>query len=204
MRYPGNTVVADIEKDGAALLRGPAEALRPYGESLIFLTESSYHVTLLRGVNDLVRRPGFWPPAWPLDLEMDEADRRVAEAVMAARLPGPLRFKISGASMDDADVRVTLTPWDEQEASALRLFRDAAADRLSLRLPGHENYVFHVTLAYVRLRLGERRAEALRALMNALPIGKTVFVSRPYMAYYEDMTAFCRTRREARRAYEEA
>ena len=64
--YPGNTVIADVEKDNPAYdvihqvhVMLDCEKLAKF---FIFLPEDSYHMTVIRGMNDKVREDGFWPP----------------------------------------------------------------------------------------------------------------------------------------------
>ena len=74
----------------------------------------------------------------------------------------------------------------------MRRFRDKAADAIGLRLPGHDEYTYHITLAYTRLM--PENPEKLHALVEEMEryiANQPVFeTTPPYMAYYDDMLTF--------------
>lgn len=198
LAYPGNTVITDLLEDNPAfsVMDKLREMLRnsPLSEHFILLPRESYHMTVIRGLNDLVRTNGYWPDKLPRDMPMREVDAYVARAVAVVPVPGELRMRFGHIMFDDADVRVRLFPVDEQQSRTLTRYRDAVADALGLRLPGHESYRYHLTLAYVLRTVAERDAAALAALQTAmdevLGNGPGVCLDAPYMAYYHDMLAF--------------
>ncbi len=206
-RYPGNTVIADVRPGCGAyavLQRLRERTLEEgFGGSLILLPQDSYHMTVLRGLNDQVRTSAFWPNALPKNAPMREADDYVASAVASVKMPGPIRMQFAGVRVDAEDFRVQLEPADKAQKQILQDFRDEAAARIGLYLPGHESYTYHITLAYTRLILeGEqmRHMEALTAWMRTYIAQQPVFeTTAPYMAYYDDMLSFS-ARRIAREA----
>ncbi len=160
----------------------------------ILLPEDSYHMTVLRGLNDRVRDDAFWPPALPKDAPFAQADDYVARGIASVPNPGPIRMAFDRVHVDAADLRVRLKPADPLQAKVLREYRDKAADALGLRLPGHDAYTYHMTLAYTRFLPDEAQAERLRqwvkamdALLSEQPSFET---DAPYMAYYADMLFF--------------
>lgn len=201
-RYPGNTVIADVRPGCGAydvmtkLRQMTIDA--GFAESMILLPEDSYHMTVLRGVNDLVRADAFWPEALPKDAPMDAVDDYVSAAVTSVEMPGPIRMKFRGARVNGEDFRVLLSPADDAQQAVLRAFRDKAAEAIGLRLPGHDEYTYHITLAYTRLIPEGAEADRLRALVQDMeryienqPAFET---TPPYMAYYDDMLAFSASR----------
>lgn len=197
-RYPGNTVIADVRPgcgayDVMTQLRQMAIDAG-FARSMILLPEDSYHMTVLRGVNDLVRTDAFWPSALAKDAPMDAVDDYMAAAVSRADMPGSIRMKFRGIRVNGEDFRVLLSPADEAQQAVLRAFRDQAADEIGLRLPGHDEYTYHITLAYTLLIPEGEEAHRLAALvaeMEELIKGQPPFeTTPPYMAYYDDMLAF--------------
>lgn len=83
---------------------------------------------------------------------------------------------------------------DEAQAQELQRFRDLGAASIGLFLPGHAEYGYHITLAYIRtIAQGDqaRRLEALLSDMEGFLLSQPPFeTSAPYMAYYNDMLAF--------------
>ena len=90
--------------------------------------------------------------------------------------------------------RALLYPADENEARKLTEFRDKVADNIGLRLPKHESYRFHISLAYTRVvpeGEDEARMQKLVDEMNEFLATQDAFdIAPPYMAYYNDMLAF--------------
>ena len=205
--YPGNTVIADVtacSSGYAAMTRVREMALASgIGDTLILLPEDSYHMTVLRGLNDQVRTDAFWPAALPKDAPMSAVDDYVSRAVARVPMPGPARMRFAGVRADVADFRVLLAPADEAQAQALQRFRDLAAASIGLFLPGHAKYGYHITLAYIRTvaqGVQARRLEALLSDMEDFLLAQPPFeTSAPHIAYYNDMLAFSAqriTRRE--------
>ena len=201
-RYPGNTVIADVRPGCPAY--GVMTRLRRmlledgFADSMILLPEDSYHMTVILGLNDQVRTAAFWPAALDRRASMAEADDYVTAAVASVPMPGPIRMAYRGMQANDEDFRVLLAPADDAQLQRIRRFRDAAADAIGLRLPGHDAYTCHITLAYTRLvPEGEDagRLEQLTQRINAyLALQGEFETTPPYMAYYDNMLAFSASR----------
>lgn len=196
--YPGNTVIADVCPGNPAydVMVSCLNLLAEAGldELFIPLPADSYHMTVIRGVNDLVRDKAFWPDALKADCSMEEADAYMSRAVAGVANPGSIRMRFERARITDEDFRILLVPADAQQDRRLRDYRDAVADAVGLRLPGHDGYTFHMTLAYTwRLPSPAQRAqmEALTEKMDAM-LGRCtqVTVDPPHFAYYSDMLSF--------------
>jgi hypothetical protein len=197
-RYPGNTVVADIlpgcpAYDVMATLRQWVmdEGLAEY---MILMPEDSYHMTLFRGLNDQVREAPYWPAALPKDTPMTKVDDWVSAAVEKAGLPGPARMKFDSIRVSKTCMIVRLQPADEEQNRILRQFRDRGAENVGVFFPKHENYTFHITLAYTRIvpeGAAAEKLEALKEKINAyLATQPEFYTAQPYMAYYDDMLRF--------------
>lgn len=196
--YPGNTVIADV-CPGNPAYDVMVECLKMLEEAkidnlFIPLPKDSYHMTVIRGVNDLVREEAFWPKALALNSAMEAADAYMANAVGSVKNPGSIRMKFDRVRISAEDFRILLSPADCEQERDLRVYRDAVADAVGLRLPGHDEYTFHITLAYTwRLPEGEQQEIVARLAdrMNKLLSAQDhVLVDPPHFAYYEDMLFF--------------
>lgn len=201
-RYPGNTVVADILPGNPAYdvmcrLRQMVVDMELQSH-IILLPEDSYHMTVLQGVNDQVRKATHWPADLPPDAPMTQADDFVSKAFLETGLPGPARMRFDTVVIGTGACIIRLRPADEAQSKLLWDFRNRAADRLGLRLPGHDTYRFHISLGYVRvIPEGEaaERVVQLKEKINAHIATQPAFCTGvPYMAYYDDMYAFSPTR----------
>lgn len=201
-RYPGNTVIADVRPGCSAYdvmmhLRQMAID-NGFEKSMILLPEDSYHMTVIRGLNDQVRTDAFWPASLAKDAPMTAVDDYVSSAVASVEMPGPIRMKFRGVRVNSEDFRVLLSPADEEQMAVIRRFRDAAASAIGLRLPGHDEYTCHITLAYT-LNVPEgqeagRLAELVRKMESYIGNQPVFETTPPYMAYYDDMLAFSASR----------
>ena len=197
-RFAGNTVVADITPEVPAyqVMRKLGTMVVDAGlrENYVFLPADSYHMTVIQGINDQNRGPNRWPSALPVDATMEQADAYFAAAVNRAGLPGPVRMRFEELHTGPSCVIAHLQPADETQEKILRDFRDRVADELGHRIPGHETYHFHISLAYTRVVPEGADAERLAALkeeVDALLAAQPPFeTTAPYIAYFDNMLAF--------------
>jgi hypothetical protein len=165
---PGNTVIGHASAPVRDALTAARDRLAaaPGGETLAWLPPSSYHMTIFDGLLHRRREAGYWPPF--LSVKATEAE---ADAFVFARL-SPLR-----PDAPSLPFRMTL--------QALGL-----TDR-----PGHEDYTFHITLAYAiawpdgaaARTFGAALWEADAALRLEAP---TFEIGPPELCRFRDMTRF--------------
>ncbi len=201
-RYPGNTVVAPVTPSSGAyevMLHLRQMVIdKGFDRHLILLPTDSYHMTVIRGVNDQVRKDTHWPKNLSIDAPMSEVDDYMEAAIVSANIPGPVRMKFDRVVYSASDVKALLVPADAKQERILLEFRDRAADAIGLRLPGHDNYRFHITLAYTRTVAKGEDEDKLNAMieeMTAYIADKPEFwVCPPHMAFYDNMLRFSPTR----------
>lgn len=197
-RYPGNTVIAPVTPACGAyevMLRLHDEVIaRGADKYLILLPTDSYHMTVIRGVNDQIRDDAHWPAALSKEAPMSQVDDYMERAILGADMPGPVRMQFDSVKMNAGDVKVTLLPADATEKRRLLDFRDRAADAIGLHLPGHDSYVFHITLAYVRVipedEDKEKIDEMIADFCEYVKDKPEFTVSAPHVAFYDDMLYF--------------
>lgn len=197
-RYPGNTVIADVRRGNPAhsVMLQCLQMLEEAALDGLFISlpQESYHMTVIRGVNDRVRDEAYWPGALASDAPMAEADAYMYRAVGQVRSTGPIRMRFDQAVITEEDFRIRLNPADEAQAAELRRYRDDAAEAFGLRLPGHDAYRYHITLAYTwYLPAAEQKPllDELVSRMNALLRAQgEVVIDPPHFAWYRDMLSF--------------
>ena len=197
-RYPGNTVVSDATPETRAyqVMSECLAMLREAGLDSLFipLPEDSYHMTVIRGVNDLVREAAYWPAALPLDADMNAADDYMAAAIGSVPNPGRMRMRFGEAKITEEDFRVSMLPADDEQERVLRAYRDQVAEAVGLRLPGHDSYTFHITLAYTWRLPDAAQTATVRALKERmdrlLAAQPAVELHPPHTAFYRDMLSF--------------
>ena len=184
--YPGNTVVSDATPETRAyqVMSECLTMLESAGLSELFipLPKDSYHMTVIRGVNDLVREAAYWPAALPVDVPMTTADDYMTSAIGSVPNPGRMRMRFGEAKINAEDFRISMLPADDDQEQVLRHYRDQVADAIGLRLPGHAGYTFHITLAYTWQLPDEKQQEViqhLKARMDALLAAQPVVELHP-------------------------
>ncbi|RUM07810.1 DUF1868 domain-containing protein [Rhizobium chutanense] len=197
--FPGNTIICHL----APTSRLYASLLRLYGvlersdlcKLYSLLPPSSWHMTVFEGVCDQVRRPGFWPADLGLDAPLAECDALFAEKLSAFDLGSApsYRLRIAGWQPLVNGIALRLAPESGEEA-CLRRVRDRLSDLLQLRHPGHEDYVFHISIAYLIRHPDEEQRAALSALLFELLSGlpDEFELGAPEFCRFADMFAFQR------------
>lgn len=196
--YPGNTVVAALTPGSGgyevmAQLRQMVVQAKMESH-VILLPPDSFHMTVISGLNDQVRKDTHWPSALPKEIPMEQVDDYISAAVERVGLPGPARMKFHRVHFSKNCMVVRLKPADEEQERILRTFRDQVAREVGLKLPGHDDYHFHSSLGYTWVIPEGDAAERMEALigqMDAFLADQPAFTTdAPYMAYYRDMLAF--------------
>lgn len=200
--YPGNTVVSDATPETHAyqVMSECLTMLEEAGLSELFipLPKDSYHMTVIRGVNDLVREVAYWPDALSVDAPMTAVDDYMTAAISRVANPGVMRMRFGEVKINAEDLRISMLPADDTQAQVLRTYRDQVADAVGLRLPGHDAYTFHITLAYTWHLPDERQAQLIgelkRRMDELLAAQPEAELHPPHVAYYKDMLSFSSAR----------
>lgn len=154
LHYPGNTIVCHVPlfsplSDALVAVRDRLKASE-FGPYLAFLPPESYHMTVFEGATHAQRKAGFWPADLALDAPLGTCTQHVAQALtkFEPACETPLRLKVADGPAQPDIGSIKLTPVDDAENRKLRGLRDRLSSCLSIRRPDHDQYVFHITLAY--------------------------------------------------------
>ncbi|KAB7768851.1 DUF1868 domain-containing protein [Xanthomonas maliensis] len=206
MTFVGNTFVGHLEQQGAGYdsfdhvldiyRQLPAQ---PFGHKFALLPPSSYHVTLLGGVNDIDRRHGPWPDDMARDVPLDKM-----AAVFLSRLQqqaatplGACRFLVDPAAAKTGrndNLLIPLRPADAQTAQRLEAARQRLMALIRLKRPDYIDYRFHISLAYLCETLDSAERAAYRAAvghwLTRLAAAGPITVPRFHFCTLADMYAF--------------
>ncbi|MFY8018038.1 MAG: DUF1868 domain-containing protein, partial [Inhella sp.] len=103
MTFAGNTFLGHVPQQGAAyemfdqwLDISREMPQHAFARKLSLVPTSSWHVTLMGGVNDVDRATPVWPSDLPRDMPMDEIHRRLLQRVQGRRTPilAPCNFVV--------------------------------------------------------------------------------------------------------------
>jgi hypothetical protein len=192
---PGNTIVCHVEKDTEtqrALIEVREKYLAmPEAPQFLFTPITSLHMTLFQGIIEGRRQPHFWPHDIPLDTPIEEATEIMAARLQTLSLFEPFQVAVtkarpSGLIVDGAT---------DGDRRIMRTWRDTFADLLGYRHPDHDDYLFHITFAYVIERLEDEALPRWQAMLNE--VADTIAQQAPILdlrppafCIFEDMNHF--------------
>lgn len=211
MPFAGNTFVGHLEQqgDGYASFDRVLDIYRElpehgFANKLAVLPPSSYHVTLLGGVNETDRAHG----PWPSDLARDAALADI-NASFLSRLQqrnttplGACRFVVDPTAAmtgSNDNLLIPLLPADAATAQRLETARKGLMALTLLQRPDYSHYRFHISLAYLCETLdADEQADyhgAVGVWLKRLAAAGPITVPRFHFCTFNDMYAF-RTLRE--------
>ncbi|BCP53542.1 hypothetical protein K32_21590 [Kaistia sp. 32K] len=163
---PGNTVVCHLV-DGSPSQAAVLEVRRrmqamPDADRLAFTPVSSLHMTLFQGIIEYRRDLPYWPADVALDTEIDEMTRIYLDRLSGFRGAGPFQVEV----VDVVPTGLTVAGATEADRRVMKAWRDALAGPFGYRHPDHDDYVFHVTFAYLIDWLDSDRLPAWEALFD--------------------------------------
>ena len=200
--FRGNTVISFVAPESplgrcAGRARGVIEA-SGVAPGLTFLPPSSYHVTVIRLVCDEDREPTKWSSHLDLHCPLQDVDAFMAGAMASIHPPAPIEMRYHAMSAHDV-VSIELKPASAASEASLTSYRDAVAEVTGVRHDDHDDYVFHLSLAYrVRPLNSTERVELAEALSTAHVqlVGVATFIlPAPELTFFDDMFEFRPDRR---------
>lgn len=208
--FHGNTIVCHIPQQGehAACFNALLDIYRdlparPFAANITALPPSSYHMTLFDGANETARTAGLWPPGLALDSSIEDCHREVGRRLegFALDTPLPIRMRVDpeGTGIAGNALTIPLLPVDEAENARLRRLRDRLSAATGIRSPRHDQYRFHISLAYVLWALSATQAQAVRQAMGewmamVAAASPLIQLGAPEFCTFKDMFAFNRVR----------
>lgn len=153
----GNTMVCHLHDQAshAAVADIAARlAAAPAGDCFAFTAPESWHMTVFNGLlHEADRdRSASWPADLSPDATDDEADAFMLDRMAAVAPPGAVIHMVATgfSGLPSHGLGIALAPSTVGEEEALRTYRDRLAMATGLETrPGHADYGFHLTLAYL-------------------------------------------------------
>ncbi len=145
---PGNTVVLHVVP-GSTTERALIEVRRrlmalPYAHHFTFTPVPSLHMTLIQGVLHNRRKEHYWPN----DLALDAPVATVTDLYLERLADFEHRGAFTMVPESMTPLGLTLMGATSEDTRVLQTWRDDLTERLGYRHPDHDDYVFHITLAY--------------------------------------------------------
>ena len=167
-----------------------------FAKKLAYLPPDSFHMTVFDLVCDQRRVPENWSDSIPLDTPLEEVEATICTALESLEFPTRrFNMKFGGLGPFHTTLHVLLDPADWATRKALASFREEISRVTGMRHPTHDDYRFHVSLAYLLRPLSKQdksdylsyTAEIgarLEAVFSTLRLGQ------PELVLFEDMHDF--------------
>ena len=191
----GNTVVAHVLPGSPTdhALRDLRERLMaaPWAGHFAFTEPESYHMTVFEGVIETRPDADAWPEGIDPSRGVDAATRAMTDRLAGFTPPPAFRMRVA----EVAPFGLVLSGATHKDEANARAWRDALARVLHLRMPDHDSYGFHTTLAYARSWVAPadlppivaEMAGLTREVQARLPV---LDLGPPSFCTFADMNAF--------------
>ena len=191
----GNTFVAHVASGSKSeqVLADVREHLMglDYAHHFAFTPASSLHMTLAQGVIDNRRREHYWPADLSLDAPVEDTTQHYLQRLPTVDPSGT--YSIRAQQMTPYGLGVEGAT--EEDRQTLQAWREVLSDCLGYRHPDHEDYAFHITMAYLVDWLPDEAVElyesemdhCLELVVSQLP---RIELSEVAFCTFEDMNHF--------------
>ena len=196
--FPGNTILCRVDHASpigrTASAFGDAIRRQPWGAKWALLPPSSYHMTVMELVCDQIRTAELWSSGLPLDASLTDTDVFFEQRVPTVVPPSTTVMRVAGLHRHRF-LELPLAAVDSATETALRTYRQALALHTGVRAPDHDQYGFHMSLAYQVLALDPGEATAVESLCAAweerlLDAGACIVLPAPELTFFDDMFDF--------------
>lgn len=196
--FPGNTILCMIPATSATYERvvwlQQNFAAQPFAHHFALLPPSSFHMTVIDLVCEAVRDPAYWSRYLESQVPLAEVDAFFSRVLKAVHPPSTVRMKYNGISTGGG-VRMDVVPEDKETFQALWAYREVVAIATGVRLPTHDSYGFHISLAYRLIEPEPGEAEAIakwvREVDSVLQHTFGIYdTGQPTLSFFDDMGRF--------------
>jgi hypothetical protein len=204
LQFEGNTIISLLDHNTevfrkAVLIRNDLEKMK-ISKCVTFLPDESLHMTVIEGVCDKVREKNYWTSLFPLDVKLTEIDKEFENKFVKIS-PFPKVLMSFYSFLVEGGICISLKPSSEEDKNKIEKWRDEVSDVLGLKFPNHNNYGFHISLAYGIEKPNEIQLVEFQDYMKAfeLKYKNSHFefeVPNPNLTYFNNMLFFNKERFE--------
>lgn len=200
--FPGNTIICHLSPSDPLYVSmqelSDKLAASKFASLITLLPATSFHMTVFEGVCDQVRKPAYWPSDLPLEAPLEKCNSKLEQALGAFDLGDehapPYKITVRGFDPLEIGIGVRLDGRTPAEAERLRSLRNKLADKLNIRHPIHDEYGFHLSVAYLLRHLTHQQNQELEGLLlrHFEEMSKSFELAAPEFCAFENMFAFKR------------
>jgi len=196
--YLGNSIVSMLDPQSpifrmAVWAQANLKSL-PFSDGLVFLAPSSFHMTVLDLICDQDRCNAHWTNLFPLDTPLLDIETTFQENLKEIDLSLSVSMVFEEVYWNSA-IGLGLRPSDQANQNKLRAFRNKIGMALGVRRPNHENYRFHITLAYPLIEEKGHHRESWKRKTASIEAHldsdlETILFSKAELRFFSDMDHF--------------
>lgn len=167
-----------------------------FAKKLAFLPPDSFHMTVFDLICDQRRVPDSWSDSIALDAPLAEAEATITAALEELDIPTRrFRMRFGGLGPFHTTLHVLLDPADWATRKALASFREEIFRVTGVRHATHDDYRFHVSLAYLLRPLSTQdKSDFLSFTAEVEARLESVFsilrLGQPELVLFDDMHDF--------------
>ncbi|CEJ83187.1 hypothetical protein VHEMI03208 [[Torrubiella] hemipterigena] len=178
--FPGNTVVAHIPPTSPLLavlyqLYASISQQSTLRTKVALLPPSSWHMTVIEGVTNADCDPAKWPrgrcvaPVQDCTEEFADNLKDLNKSPVEDGLSPPYCARVVGLQPLTTGIALRLEAASKDEDLHIRWLRERIADEaVGFRMPDHDKYEFHVSIAYLLPYLGDAEKRALNTVLQEI------------------------------------
>lgn len=197
--YPGNTIICYCDPDENAYAQAEWVQQRlmacAFAPKFTLLPLSSMHMTVIQLLCDQARKPEKWSSKLALDAPLMETDTFFLDTVPKVLTPRNFRMAFKLLWQSSSGISIRLQPADDASHKAIWRYRHAIAQATGVRFPDHDQYEFHISLAYQIMELDAAETDGMQAFRQQVDTHLRqhfdIFdTGEPYLTFFDDMFAF--------------
>ena len=148
--YPGCTIISKINHNSTlfediSLIQKKLKKITP-PNAYTFLPPSSFHLTIFDCCNIDTFNTPYWPKNIPITNNYKKVATKLKKKLKYFIFPKKLNFKLNKLF---GGYCLVLDGFNKEQEILLRNLRNNLSKLLGIKLKNHNNYSFHITLAYM-------------------------------------------------------
>ncbi len=197
--FPGNTIISKVKEDSTiySVIKEISKTFQTAdkGGKYGFLPMDSFHMTMIQGVCDVDRKQELWSRYLPLDMPLEKVDDFFEKKYKEVSKMPETRMRFDYIDLSNKTILVRFQPENSEFAGNLKQFRDEVSEKLGVRFPDHDNYGFHISIAYQLWEMTEEEEKEIHKacgeLSQNLEKNRPVFSLRqPELTFFDNMYIF--------------
>lgn len=149
--YPGNTIICPVDPQSKVF----KEALwvqsqlkeTPFFHKIALLPPDSFHMTVFELLCDQVRVPDYWSQFLSRFASLQETDEFFKNQFAEMSLPPNFDMRFDYLEVGK-NFTIYLLPLNRAVEDSIRGLRNYFSKKMGIRFPDHDDYRFHISLAY--------------------------------------------------------